>query len=66
MTNSFVNGFEESRHVLVRSASKSTGTREESGLEKFPLTFLPSKSGQPLVADLETWERQPGYRLETL
>jgi len=66
MTNSFVNGFEESRHVLVRSASKSTGTREVSELENFSLTFLPSKSGQPLVADLETWERQPGYRLETL
>ena len=66
MTNSFVNGFEESRHVLVRSASQSTGTREVSELENFSLIFLPSKSGQPLAADLETWERQPGYRLETL
>ena len=66
MTNSSVNGFEESHHVLVRSASNSIGTRVESEVEKFSLTFLPSKSGQPLVADLETWERQPGYRLETL
>ena len=66
MTNSFVSGFEESGHVLVRSAFNSTGTRAGSELEKFSLTFLPSKPGQPLVADLETWERQPGYRLETL
>jgi hypothetical protein len=66
MTNSFVDGFEESRHVLVRSASNSTCTCAGSEFEKFSLTVLPSKFGQPLIADWETWERQPGYRLETL
>jgi hypothetical protein len=66
MTNSFVDGFEELRHFLVRSASKSTGTRAGSEFEKFSLICLPSKSDQLSVADWETWERQPGYRLETL
>jgi len=66
MTNSFVNGFEESHHVLVRSAFNSTGTRAGSELEKFSLTFLPSKSGLPSVAGLEKWERQLSRCLETL
>ena len=66
MTNSFVNGFEESHHVLVRSASNSIGTRVESEVEKFSLTFLPSKFVQPSVAGLEKWERQLSRCLETL
>ena len=66
MTNSSVDGFEELHHVLVRSASNSTGTRAGSEVETFSLTFLPLKSGRPSVASLETWERQPGYCLETL
>ena len=66
MTNSSVNGFEESGHVLVRSAPKYTGTREVSGFEKFSLICQPSKSVQPLAASLGMWERQRDRYLETL
>ena len=66
MTNSFVSGFEELGHVLVRSAPKYTGTREVSEFEKFSLICQPSKFVQPLVSSLETWERQRDRYLETL
>ena len=66
MTNSSVNGFEESGHVLVRSAPKDIGTREVSEFEKFSLICQPSKSVQPSVSSLETWERQLYRYLETL
>ena len=66
MTNSFVDGFEESRHVLVRSAPKYIGTCEVSGFEKFSLICQPSKFVQPSVSSLETWKRQRDRTLETL
>jgi len=66
MTNSFVDGFKESGHVLVRSAPKYTGTREVSEFKKFSLIYQPSKFVQPSVSSLETWERQLSRYLETL